>query len=80
SCGDKQWQYAVDETVCAIKKHKALYFVTYAGCGALLSKKILKARPVAFKDLGPEAIYELEIKDFPAIVGIDTHGKSIYKP
>lgn len=63
----------------AIKKHRAVYFLTYAGCGALLSKYVTSAKPVAYVDLGPEAIYELEIKDFPLIVGIDAEGKDIYK-
>ena len=30
-------------------------------------------------ELGPEAIYRLEVKDFPLIVGIDSQGKSLYK-
>jgi len=32
---------------------------------------------VAYKDLGPEAIYRLEVKDFPLIVGVDSKGKRI---
>lgn len=64
--------------VQAIKKYKAIYFLTYAGCGALLSKYIQKAAKVAYKNLGPEAIYKLEVRDFPLIVGIDTRGRSIY--
>ncbi len=62
----------------AIKKYKAIYFLTYAGCGALLSKYIKKNKPVAYKELGPEAIHKLEVKDFPLIVGIDTKGRNIY--
>jgi len=58
------------EVKAAIKKYKAAYFLTYAGCGALLAKYVKKARPVAFRELGPEAIYELKVKDFPVIVGI----------
>ena len=61
-----------------IKKYKAIYFLTYAGCGALLSKYVKKNEPVAYQDLGPEAIYKLEVRDFPLIVGIDTKGRSIY--
>jgi len=64
--------------IYAIKKYKAVYFLTYAGCGALLSKYIKNAGPVAYKDLGPEAIYKLEARDFPVIVGVDTKGRSIY--
>jgi len=62
----------------AIKKYKTVYFLTFAGCGALLSKYVKKSTPVAFKDLGPEAIYKLEVKDFPLIVAIDPAGRSIY--
>jgi len=61
-----------------IKKHKAVYFLTYAGCGALLSKYVKQIKPAAYKELGPEAIYELAVEDFPLIVGIDTRGGSIY--
>jgi fumarate hydratase subunit beta len=67
------------EVVAAIKKYKAVYFVTYAGCGALLSKFVKKAKPIAYKDLGPEAIFELQVKEFPLIVAIDTRGKDIYR-
>jgi len=66
------------EVARAIKKYKAVYFLTYSGCGALLSKYIRKATPVAYGDLGPEAILKLEVKDFPLIVGIDAEGRSIY--
>ena len=66
------------QVIQAIKKYKAVYFLTYAGCGALLSRYIKSAKPVAYKDLGPEAICKLEVRDFPLIVGIDTRGRSIY--
>lgn len=66
------------EVIAATKKHKAVYFLTFSGCGALLSKYVRKATPVAYKDLGPEAIYKLEVKDFPLIVGIDSTGRNIY--
>jgi len=62
----------------AIKKYKGIYFVTYAGCGALLSKFVKKAKIAAYSDLGPEAILKLEVKDFPLIVAIDANGRSIY--
>ena len=32
------------EVVKAIKKYKAVYFLTYAGCGALLSKYVKKCK------------------------------------
>jgi fumarate hydratase subunit beta len=63
----------------AIRKYKAVYFLAPAGCGALLADCVVKNEMVAFKELGPEAIYKLEVKDFPLIVGIDAKGKSIYQ-
>jgi len=65
------------EVAQAIRKYGAVYFVTYAGCGALLSTCVKKARAVAFKDLGPEAIVALEVENFPLIVGIDSRGERI---
>jgi len=66
------------EVIKAIKKYKAVYFLTYAGCGALLNGYVKKATVIAYKDLGPEAIYRLEVENFPLIVGIDAKGRSIY--
>ena len=62
----------------AIKKYKAVYFLTYAGCGALLSRYVKSKKLVAYPDLGPEAIYKLEVENFPLIVGIDSQGRNIY--
>jgi len=61
-----------------IAKYKSVYFVAPAGCGALLAGKVIKNKLIAFKDLGPEAIYELEVDAFPLIVAIDASGKSLY--
>jgi fumarate hydratase subunit beta len=66
------------EVIAAIKKYQGIYFLTYAGCGALLAKYVKKVTCVAYKELGPEAILKLEVKDFPLIVGIDAKGRSIY--
>jgi len=68
-----------DKVRKAIKRYKAIYFLTYAGCGALLSEYVKEKRLIAYKDLGPEAIYELKVKDFPLIVGIDASGRSVYE-
>ena len=63
-----------------IKKYKAVYFLATGGAGALLSRKVIAAKPVCFKELGPEAVYELYVKDFPLIVGIDSKGRDIFNP
>ncbi|MBU2102612.1 MAG: FumA C-terminus/TtdB family hydratase beta subunit [Candidatus Omnitrophota bacterium] len=62
-----------------IKKYKAVYFVAPAGCGAVLSRAVISKKLVAFGELGPEAIYRLEVKDFPLMVAIDSRGRSIYQ-
>lgn len=67
------------EVVEAIKKYKAVYFAAAGGAGALLSKRIKKAEVVAYEDLGPEAIYRLEVEDFPVIVVNDIYGNDLYE-
>lgn len=54
----------------AIKKYKGVYFITHAGCGALLNKCVIKTKKVAYFELGPEAIHQLEVKDFPLFVEV----------
>ncbi len=66
------------EVINAIKEYTAVYFLAYSGCGALLSQCVSKKSVVAYADLGPEAIYELEVKDFPLMVAVDAKGRSIY--
>jgi len=66
------------EVRSVIKKNKAIYLLAPAGCGALISKYVKSAKTVAYKDLGPERITQLEVKNFPLIVGIDAKGRSIY--
>lgn len=61
-----------------IRKYKAIYFVAPAGCGALLAQKVISSELIAFKQLGPEAIYKLKVIDFPLIVAIDSKGRSLY--
>jgi fumarate hydratase subunit beta len=68
----------LEEVRRAIKRYQGVYFLTYAGCAALLSKYVKKAQVVCYRDLGPEAIYKLEVEDFPLIVGIDSRGNDIY--
>lgn len=66
------------EVIKAIKKYNCVYFLAPAGLGALLSTKIKAAKVILFKELGPEAIYKLEVRDFPLIVGIDSKGHDVY--
>ena len=60
-------------------KYGLVYLVATGGAGALLSKRVISATEIAFKDLGCESIKRLEVKDFPLIVAYDTFGNSIFE-
>jgi fumarate hydratase subunit beta len=65
--------------VCAaLRENHALYLVAIGGGAALLGSRVRSTRVVAYEDLGPEAIYELEVKDFPVIVACDLQGGDIF--
>jgi fumarate hydratase subunit beta len=62
----------------AMKKFKGVYFAATGGAGALIAKNIRTAKIIAYEDLGPEAIRELEVEDFPVIVANDAFGGDLY--
>ncbi len=63
----------------ALKKYTAVHLSAIGGAGALLSKHIVAAKVIAYEDLGTEAIWKLEVVDFPAIVAYDCYGNTVYK-
>lgn len=63
----------------AIVRNGAVYFAAIGGAGALLSQAITSAEVIAYDDLGTEAIRRLTVKDFPAIVVIDSTGADLYQ-
>ncbi|NJB69354.1 fumarate hydratase subunit beta [Desulfobaculum xiamenense] len=67
-----------DEVKAALRENMAVYFGATGGAGALLSKCITAARVIAFDDLGPEAIRELTVENFPVLVINDTKGGELY--
>ncbi len=67
------------EVIETIKKEKAVYFAAVGGAGALLSKRIKQSKVIAFDELGTEAVREMYVEDFPAIVAIDIYGNDIYQ-
>lgn len=58
-------------------KHKGVYLSAIGGAAALISKAIKKAECVAYPELGPEAIYKLEVENFTAFVTYDSHGNDL---
>ena len=66
-------------TVESIRKHKASYLIAVGGAAYLISKSMKKAKVIAFEEMGMEAIYEMEVKDMPVTVAVDTDGENIHK-
>lgn len=62
----------------AMKDNKAVYFGATGGAGALLSKCITASKVIAFDELGPEAVREMTVKDFPLLVINDAFGGELY--
>ena len=63
----------------ACKEYKAVYFGATGGAGALLGKQIKSAKVIAYPELGPEAIRELEVENFPVTVINDMYGCDLYQ-
>lgn len=66
-----------DEVKKAIAENKCIYFAAVGGAGALLAKTIKESEIIAYPELEPESIRRLMIKDFPAVVAIDSYGNYI---
>ena len=48
------------------------------GAAYLVSKAITGARVVAFPELGMEAVWKVEVEDFPAFVVVDDKGNDFF--
>ena len=66
------------EVIDAIKRNNSVYLCAIGGAGALAAMSITDCEVIAFEDLGCESVKKLEFKDFPLIVGIDSHGGNIF--
>lgn len=70
-----------EKTLAACKEHGCVYLHAIGGAAQVLAECVKKVRNVYFaEEFGsPEAIWELEIENFPAVVTIDSHGNSLHK-
>lgn len=57
----------------------AVYFGAIGGAGALIARSVTRSDPVAYEDLGSEAIRRLEVRDMPLTVVIDAQGNNLYE-
>lgn len=65
--------------MAAFTTRGAIYFAAIGGLGALLAKQIASASVLAFDDLGPEALFALDLVSFPAVVIIDRDGRNFHE-
>jgi fumarate hydratase subunit beta len=64
------------KTAEELEKYNSIFAIT-PPVTALFSDKMISQRVAAFRKEGMEALYEVEVKGFPAIVAI-AHGESIF--
>lgn len=69
------------DTCAACIKHGCVYLQTIGGAGAMLANRISAVNGVHFlKEFGSaDAVWELVARDLPAVVAIDSTGRSIYR-
>ncbi len=67
------------ECIDAIARNGGVYFAAIGGAGALYSDTVTAVEELYYHDLGTEAVRRITVKDFPAIVAIDSKGRCIYK-
>mgnify|MGYP002634614320 FL=1 len=70
-----------EKTLNGLAKSGGVYLHAIGGLAASLAKSVVKVHDVYMLDeLGvPEAFWHIEVKDFPAVVTMDSHGGSLHK-
>lgn len=64
----------------ACKKHGGFYLGSIGGPAAILAKEnIRKVEVVEFPELGMEAVWRIEVEDFPAFILIDDKGHDFFQ-
>jgi fumarate hydratase class I len=67
-------------TLEALGRCGAVYLHAIGGAAQVYARTVVKVHGVHLeKEFGsPEAIWALEVKDFPCVVTMDSHGKSVH--
>ncbi|MBI3416769.1 MAG: fumarate hydratase C-terminal domain-containing protein [Verrucomicrobia bacterium] len=70
-----------ERTLAACRAHGCVYLHAIGGAAQVLAECVKKVRNVYFlKEFGsPEAMWELEVENFPAVVTMDSHGGSLHQ-
>ena len=68
------------KTLAGLKEHGAVYLNAIGGAAQFYARAIERVDDVSLLEFGtPEAMWHLTVKDFPAIVTMDSHGNSLHK-
>lgn len=59
-------------------KGRAVHFSATGGAGMLYAACVHQCELVDYADLGAEAVYRLEVREFPVIVSFDLAGSDVY--
>ncbi len=70
-----------ERTLDACGKYGCVYLHAIGGAAQVLAECVKRVRNVYLKDEfgSPEAIWELEVENFPAVVTMDSHGGSLHR-
>jgi fumarate hydratase, class I len=68
------------KTLAGLKEHGAVYLNAIGGAAQFYARCIKQVDGVSLLEFGtPEAMWHLQLQDFPAIVTMDAHGNSLHK-
>jgi fumarate hydratase subunit beta len=69
------------KTAQGLQEHGAVYFHAVGGAGTLIANAVKEVKTVfKLEEFGtPEAFWVIEVKDFPLVVTMDSHGGSLHK-
>jgi fumarate hydratase class I len=67
------------EVTASCKRHGGFYLGSVGGPAAILAKEhITKVEQLEYPELGMEAVWKIEVRDFPAFILIDDKGNDFY--
>lgn len=70
-----------ERTLAGCEKYGCVYLHAIGGAAQVLAECVTRVRAVHFLEKfgSPEAIWELEVTNFPAVVTMDSHGGSLHR-
>ncbi len=67
------------KTLAALKEFGAVYLNAIGGAAQYYGRCIKSVKNVHFLEFGiPEAMWHMDVEDFPAVVTMDSHGNSLH--